>query len=139
MIALAFGAESHSRGLFHASALPPVRWRYHVRVVPRISGVGLAALEPSLSGKVLARFRGGNGRFVDAPMDRHPVDEVVAGLPVREFRRYRGRRHYSGWCWAVTTGGHVVYESRLELARILLADNDPEVAGIAYACRRKRP
>jgi hypothetical protein len=49
-----------------------------------------------------------------------PVDEVLAGLPVREFRSWRGRKHYSGWYWSVTTGGHVVYESRLELARVLL-------------------
>jgi hypothetical protein len=33
--------------------------------------------------------------------------------------------------WSATTGGHVVYESRLELARLLLADFDPEIVGIA--------
>jgi hypothetical protein len=31
----------------------------------------------------------------------------------------------------VTTGWHVVYESRLELARLLLADFDPDVVAIA--------
>lgn len=31
----------------------------------------------------------------------------------------------------VTTGGHVIYESRLELARLLLADFDPDVIAIA--------
>ena len=77
------------------------------------------------------RFRGSDGRFVDATLDLLPVDEVVAGLPVREFRWYRGRRHYPGWYWAVTTSGHVVYESRLELARILLADRDPDVVAMA--------
>jgi hypothetical protein len=80
---------------------------------------------------VVVRFRGGDGRFVDATLGRLPVDEVLAGLPVREFRWYRGRRHYSGWYWAVTTGGHVVYESRLELARIMLADRDPDVVAMA--------
>lgn len=50
---------------------------------------------------------------------------------MREFRSYRGRRHYSGWYWSATTGGHVVYESRLELARILLADQDSGVVAIA--------
>jgi hypothetical protein len=30
--------------------------------------------------------------------------------------------HVSGSYWAATTDGHVVYESRLELARLLLAD-----------------
>lgn len=52
-------------------------------------------------------------------------------VSVREFRWYRGRRIYSGWYWSATTGGLVAYESRLELARIILADFDPEVVRIA--------
>lgn len=59
------------------------------------------------------------------------IGDVVAGLPVREFRSYKGRRHYSGWYWSATTGGHVVYESRLELARLIVADQDSSVVGIA--------
>lgn len=56
----------------------------------------------------------------------------VAGLvPWRSFRSHRGQRHYSGAYWSATTGGHVEYESRLELARLLLADMDPSVAWIA--------
>jgi hypothetical protein len=62
---------------------------------------------------------------------RLPADDVLAGLPVREFRSYHGQRHYSGWYWSATTGGHVVYESRLELARLLLADQDPDVVAMA--------
>lgn len=77
------------------------------------------------------RYRSGQGRFFDTVLDVLPVEDVLAGLPVREFRWYRGRRHYSGWYWAATTGGHVVYESRLELARLLLADHDPDVVGVA--------
>ncbi len=80
---------------------------------------------------VAVRYRGEEGGFVDTVLGRLPVGEVLSGLPVREFRAWRGRRHYSGWYWSATTGGHVVYESRLELARILLADHDPEVVGIA--------
>jgi hypothetical protein len=80
---------------------------------------------------VVVRYRGSDGGFVDTSLDRLPVDEVLAGLPVREFRSYKGRRHYSGWYWSATTGGHVVYESRLELARILLADQDFSVVAIA--------
>ena len=45
-------------------------------------------------------------------------------------RWYGGRRHYSGWCWAVTASGCVVYESRLELARIVLVDRDPDVVAM---------
>lgn len=92
----------------------------------QISDVGAMCLGP-----VSVRYRRGDGGFVDTTMDRVPCDEVLAGLPVREFRSYRGRRHYSGWYWSATTCGHVVYESRLELARILLADQDRDVVAIA--------
>jgi hypothetical protein len=51
--------------------------------------------------------------------------------PVRKFRWYKGRRFYSGWYWSATIEGLVAYESLLELARILLADFDPDVCGIA--------
>lgn len=47
------------------------------------------------------------------------------------FRWRQGQAHYSGWYWCATTGGHVVYESRLELARLLLADFDSDVVAIA--------
>ncbi|MGC0328103.1 DNA-binding transcriptional ArsR family regulator [Streptomyces sp. SAI-170] len=57
--------------------------------------------------------------------------EVARGLPVREFRWYRGRKHYSGWYHASTTGRMVAYESRLELARILIADFARDVTEIA--------
>jgi hypothetical protein len=59
------------------------------------------------------------------------VDEVAGSLPVREFRWYRGRKHYSGWYHASTTGRMVAYESRLELARILIADFASDVTEIA--------
>ena len=61
------------------------------------------------------------------------VDAVrlVAGRPWRMFRWRHGQAHYSGWYWCATSGGHVVYESRLELARLLLADFDPRVVAIA--------
>ncbi len=38
------------------------------------------------------------------------------------FDGARGRKHYSGTYWAATEHGHVIYESRLELARLLFAD-----------------
>jgi hypothetical protein len=68
---------------------------------------------------------------VDTTLDRVAVDDVAAGLPVREFRWYRGRRHYSGWYWSATLQRLVAYESRLELARILLADFDEDVVCVA--------
>jgi hypothetical protein len=83
------------------------------------------------AGGVEVRYRREDGGFADARLDRLVVEDVVGGLPVREFRWWKGRVHYSGWYWASTTGRHVVYESRLELARIMLADQAPDVVGIA--------
>jgi hypothetical protein len=56
---------------------------------------------------------------------------VAAGMPWRVFRWRQGQAHYSGWYWSATTGSHIVYESRLELARLLLADFDQAVVAIA--------
>jgi hypothetical protein len=42
-----------------------------------------------------------------------------------------GRQHYSGWYWSATTRPMVAHESRLELARIMLADLDRSVVAIA--------
>ncbi|MFE3499135.1 TnsA-like heteromeric transposase endonuclease subunit [Kitasatospora sp. NPDC059160] len=61
--------------------------------------------------------------------------EVSVGLlktavPWRTFRWYRGQRHYSGVYWSATMRDHVIYESRLELARLLFADFDPSVQRI---------
>jgi hypothetical protein len=50
--------------------------------------------------------------------------------PVRGFRWSRSDRHFSGWYWAATTGGHVGYESWLERDRLILLDFDHEILGI---------
>jgi hypothetical protein len=69
--------------------------------------------------------------FADTTLERVVVEDMVAGLPVREFRWYKGRRHYSGWYWSATMGRLVPYESRLELARLMLADQNQAVVRIA--------
>jgi len=79
---------------------------------------------------VRIQYRSSNGEAVHATLDRVVLSELAGGLPVREFRWYRGRKHYSGWYWSSTTGGLVAYESRLELARIMLADFAPDVNAI---------
>jgi hypothetical protein len=56
---------------------------------------------------------------------------LARSCPWRTFRWRHSQLHYSGWYWSATTGGHVVYESRLELGRLLLADFDPAVIAIA--------
>ncbi|MEA2686080.1 MAG: hypothetical protein QOE93_1275, partial [Actinomycetota bacterium] len=56
--------------------------------------------------------------------------QLGAALPWRAFRWHRGQQHYSGTYWSATTASHVVYESRLELSRLILADFDPTTVGI---------
>lgn len=58
-------------------------------------------------------------------------DRVVWGAPVRRVQSRAGQRHYSGLFWSATNREHVVYESRLELDRLWLADFDPCVSRIA--------
>ena len=54
-------------------------------------------------------------------------------VPWRTFRWYKGQRHYSGMYWSATMRDHVVYESRLELSRLIFADRDHAVAAVAEA------
>lgn len=55
------------------------------------------------------------------------TDLLSAAMPWRTFRWYRGQKHYSGTYWSSTERSHVIYESRLELARLLYADCDAAV------------
>jgi hypothetical protein len=57
-------------------------------------------------------------------------DLLGDAAPWRTFRWYRGQKHYSGTYWSSTERSHVIYESRLELARLLYADFDEAVRGI---------
>lgn len=56
-----------------------------------------------------------------------PAELIDAAIPWRRFRWYHGQRHYSGAYWSSTERALVIYESRLELARLLLADFDRSV------------
>jgi hypothetical protein len=84
-----------------------------------------------MTGDARVSFRDATGRESQAELALVSAEELAAGQPWRVFRWRQGQAHYSGWYWSATTGGHVVYESRLELARLLLADFDPQVAVIA--------
>ncbi|WDN56551.1 TnsA-like heteromeric transposase endonuclease subunit [Streptomyces clavuligerus] len=80
-------------------------------------------------------------RYDDASVREVPVRDLrladfTWSMPWRSFRSVQGQTHYSGRYASATTAGPVVYESRLELARLLLADMDPAVRGIyAQPCR----
>jgi hypothetical protein len=58
------------------------------------------------------------------------MSALYDAAPWRTFRWYRGQRHYSGTYWSATERGHVIYESRLELEALLLADFDTKVRRI---------
>ncbi len=71
-------------------------------------------------------------RRVDGSEQVQPLIEVGAEVlggaaPWRRFRWRHGQKHFSGTYWADTESGHVIYESRLELARLLFADFDRSV------------
>ena len=51
--------------------------------------------------------------------------------PWRTFRSYDKQRHYSGTYWSSTLGDHVIFESRLELANLMIADFAADVKRIA--------
>ena len=71
---------------------------------------------------------GGEASF---PLRRVQGRQVIAAVPWRKTRSARGQAHYPGYFWSATMGAHVIYESRLELARLLLADFDRDVTAIA--------
>ncbi|WP_297725529.1 TnsA-like heteromeric transposase endonuclease subunit [Mycobacterium sp.] len=71
----------------------------------------------------------------DGEIVRVPVQQLSTALmadtkPLRTFRWYKGQPHYSGTYWSSTEAAHVIYESRLELSRLLLADFDAAVTRI---------
>jgi hypothetical protein len=49
---------------------------------------------------------------------------IARTVPWRTFRWRHGQQHYSGTYWSSVVSGHVIYESRLELTRLLYADFD---------------
>ena len=77
-----------------------------------------------------ANFRTGSGVTEDVPWTAVDSVMLAGAVPWRTFRWYNGQQHYSGSYWSVTMGGHVVYESRLELSRLIFADFDRSVRHI---------
>ena len=73
------------------------------------------------------KIRVQDGDVVEVPAHRATHDLLRSALPFRTFRWYYGQRHYSGSYWSATMSAHVIYESRLELSRLLMADFDRSV------------
>lgn len=77
---------------------------------------------------VTMRFRNAlNADVSEVVLADADANVLVSAQPWREFRWRAGQKHYSGTYWSATEGRHVIYESRLELARLLFADFDRSV------------
>jgi hypothetical protein len=85
----------------------------------------------ALSSDAVVSLRMADGGEASFPLRRVQGRQVVAAEPWRKTRSARGQAHYPGYFWSATMGGHVIYGSRLELARLLLADFDRDVTAIA--------
>lgn len=97
---------------------------------PKNAGLGLMVVDDMpRSVTISVRKRGGDAvaglDWADAPLS------LLAGaVPWRTFRWHAGQKHYSGTYWSATVADHVIYESRLELGRLLFADFAREVRQI---------
>lgn len=79
----------------------------------------------------MVSLRMADGGETSLPLRQVQARQVIAAVPWRKTRSARGQAHYPGYFWSATMGAHVIYESRLELARLLLADFDRDVVAIA--------
>jgi hypothetical protein len=75
-------------------------------------------------------FRGHGGGVEECSWESVGAVSLQSASPWRTFRWYKGQKHYSGTYWSATTRDFVIYESRLELSRLLFADFDLSVRGI---------
>lgn len=73
---------------------------------------------------------GGEAVVEDLEWMSAPLELLRDAQPWRTFRWFKGQQHYSGTYWSATMGDHVIYESRLELGRLMFADFAPEVRHI---------
>jgi hypothetical protein len=81
-------------------------------------------------GSAVVSYRPAVGEERSLPAERVSSAALFEGVPWRTFRWHYGQRHYSGTWWSETMRDHVIYESRLELSHLQLADFDPDVRRI---------
>jgi hypothetical protein len=84
-----------------------------------------------LPGEAVVSLRMADGGEASFPLRRVRGRQVTVAVPWRKTRSACGQVHYPEYFWSATMGAHVVYESRLELARLLLDDFDCQVLAIA--------
>lgn len=81
--------------------------------------------------RVSLRYATSDGEEVSTTVGAVDQSRLSQALPIRKFHSHSRQRHYSGLFWSSTTGGHIPYESRLELDRLRVADFDSTVAWIS--------
>lgn len=88
------------------------------------------ASEPEPASVSVSFRRSGDVAVAVQTWDTVEAGALAAASPWRTFRWYKGQKHYSGSFWSATENDLVIYESRLELARLLFADFDVSVQHI---------
>jgi hypothetical protein len=76
------------------------------------------------STNVEVRWRPEDGDEVAGSFHEFDANLLKSSVPWRVFRWRKGQRHYSGSYWSSTMDAHIIYESRLELSRLIFADFD---------------
>ena len=98
-----------------ATASPPTATPWPNTRRARSPSAGVRGRQPRRGTRAARRGR-------ELPMPAAPAGssagsgQVVNAAPWRTARSARGQVRYPGLYWPATTGGHVIYESRLELA-----------------------
>jgi hypothetical protein len=92
---------------------------------------GSGGEEPAGFADPVVPLRMADGSEVHRPLRDVRARQVVEAVPWRGTRGARGQAHYPGSCWSSTASSHVIYESRLELARLLVAGFVLAVVAIA--------
>ncbi len=100
------------------------------RTVPGLCHPGTIQAWPTLACDAEASYLA-DGEEVSTSLDDLDGDSVVHGLPACRIRSSAGQGLCPGLFCSMTTGGHIGYESLLELDRRWLADCDPQVEWIA--------
>ena len=99
-----------------------------VHVEGLVVGEGQPMAGATVAGSAVVKFRRAlDGQIEEMAWDDVTGDRLSSAAPWRTFRWHDNQQHYSGAYWSATERGHVIYESRLELAHLLFADFDDEV------------
>ena len=99
-----------------------------VHVEGLVVGEGQPMADATVAGSAVVKFRRAlDGQIEEMAWDDVTTDRLSSAAPWRTFRWHDNQQHYSGAYWSATERGHVIYESRLELAHLLFADFDDEV------------